>query len=247
MEDAKLQALHDTLSKLRPSGHKGLGSKTQYSWQRQFGEKPQQERHPAAASLPNNALYAKFVPEGTYDPTAVNDGDGRAIKRDFSDTNKVADSANSSSASVTSSARKRRKKERKEEKKEAAKVAKLEAKRQAKIEEKKRVKREAKKRKKEESSPMVMQPTKNDAVVVAIGDAVDEKKKRKRKLEGESGDACETSNSVGCDGDKKNASRDKMKKEKCQESEQPAGESTTPAEKKAKKKKKKKKENSKAT
>jgi hypothetical protein len=126
MEDSKLQALHDTLEKLRP-GRKGLGSKNQYSWQKnQAAGDQQQHRHLAAASLPDNALYANFIPEGTYDPSGVHDGDGRVIKRNFSDAH------DSESTSASSSEKKRRKKRRKEEKKATLKAEKLEAKRKAK-------------------------------------------------------------------------------------------------------------------
>ena len=116
MEDAKLQALHDTLSKLR--GTQGLGSNHQYSWQKNKSGASTEGRHPAAANLPNTALYAYFVPEGTYDPNAVakNDGDGRVIKRDFSDIGKED--------SDDASANKRR---RKEERKEAKKAARIKA------------------------------------------------------------------------------------------------------------------------
>lgn len=120
MEDAKLQKLHDTLSKLR--GHQGLGSQAVYSWQKKSGKT---EPDVVDNGLPKNRLYRDFVKEGTYDPKQkTHDGDGRVIKRDFSDIQ----------AETTKEERKRRKKE-------AAKAAKLELKRQAKLEEKKRLKR----------------------------------------------------------------------------------------------------------
>jgi len=80
MEDSKLQALHDALSQLR--GQKGLGTNSHFSWQR--GANASATRHPAAAKLPNNVLYANFLPEGVYDPNAsrIKDfGDGRIKKQ----------------------------------------------------------------------------------------------------------------------------------------------------------------------
>lgn len=114
MEESKLQALHDSLSKIR--GRKGLGTNgSQFSWQRTTA---------ASSNLPSNALYANFVPEGSYDPQSK--GDGRAVKRDFSDC--IAES----------------KEERKRRRKEEKKAAKLQAKREAKLEEKRRLKAAAK-------------------------------------------------------------------------------------------------------
>jgi len=81
MEESKLQALHDSLSQLRKT--QGLGASAQYSWQRGNASKEETNRH--QHGLPNNALYSNFVPSGTYDPAAPNHGDGRTIKRDFSD------------------------------------------------------------------------------------------------------------------------------------------------------------------
>jgi hypothetical protein len=141
MEDAKLQALHDTLAQLR--GKNGLGTSSQYSWQRTAAGGGAVARHPAAAALPDNMLYANFLPEGVYDPisAAVNDGDGRSIKRDFSDILPMESGTDDAD----------RRKRTKQAKKEAAKAAKLEAKRQAKIEEKKRLKREERERKKDKA------------------------------------------------------------------------------------------------
>lgn len=136
MEEHKLQALHDTLSILR--GHKGLGANSVYSWQKnQAGKGPTLER---TDGLPHNSLYVHFVKEGTYDPNAkVYDGDGRTIKRDFSDSSSRGNAAvgNSSDENDIS---KKSKEQRKAEKKAAAKAAKLAAKRQAKMEEKKKAK-----------------------------------------------------------------------------------------------------------
>jgi hypothetical protein len=149
MEDSKLQALHDALSQLR--GQKGLGTNSQYSWQR--GTSASTTRHPAAAKLPNNALYANFLPEGVYDPNTAqtNDGDGRVIKREFSDAieNESGNSlADVSRTSEGSSEKAQQKAVRKAAKKEAKKAAKL----KAKIEEKKRQKKLARKLLKSQSS-----------------------------------------------------------------------------------------------
>ena len=134
MEDSKLQALHDSLSKLR--GHQGLGSRGAYSWQKKSAS--DSENGPADFGLPANALYANFVPAGTYDPKAghANDGDGRQIKRDFSDIN--------DDSSDDEAAKKRKRKEKR-------KAEKLEAKKQAKLLAKIKAKKEAKKAKKEKS------------------------------------------------------------------------------------------------
>lgn len=110
MEESKLQALHDSLSQIR--GRKGLGTNgSQYSWQRTTVVNSKNN------DLPSNALYAHFVPEGSYDPQAK--GDGRIVKRDFSESSKE---------------------ERKRRRKEEKKAAKLQAKREAKLEEKRRLK-----------------------------------------------------------------------------------------------------------
>ena len=155
MEDAKLQVLHDTLSQIR--GKNGLGTNTQFSWQRGTGATQTATRHPLALHLPDNALYAHFLPEGVYDPASnnIDYGDGRIIKRDFSDAIIDGDVANKSKKrkrKVDSEEKARRKEIRKAEKKAAKKVEKLKAKREAKLEEKKRQKKLEKKIKKEQSS-----------------------------------------------------------------------------------------------
>jgi hypothetical protein len=156
MEDAKLQALHDTLSQIR--GKKGLGTNTHYSWQRGAGA-TQTDRHPAAAHLPDNALYAHFLPEGVYDPNTMrnNFGDGRIVKRDFSDAimddddDDVNDNDRKNKTQklkLDKTEKERQKEIRKAEKKAAKKAEKL----KAKIEEKKRQRKLEKKLKKEQAS-----------------------------------------------------------------------------------------------
>ena len=160
MEDAKLQALHDSLAKLR--GHKGLGSRGAYSWQKNTDQKG-----PVDFGLPANALYANFVPSGTYDPNAkhANDGDGREIKRDFSDIQSCSDS------SADEATKKRKRKEKKKAEKLAAKKkAKLLAKMQA-----KKAAKKAKKEKKEKSA--------SSAIAAPSSENAKQSKKRKRKEE----------------------------------------------------------------
>lgn len=156
MEQSKLQALHDTLAKLRGGHHQGLGTISTsgggsvYSWQKN-GKHQEQEAKKAENlrrkhGLPDNKLYAYFIPEGFYDPNQpTTHGDGRFIKRDFCNLQNDGDENNNrddhTSESETSSQRRQR---RKAEKKQAKIMAKLEAKRLKKIEEKKRLKKEAK-------------------------------------------------------------------------------------------------------
>ena len=158
MEDAKLQALHDTLSQIR--GRKGLGTNSQFSWQRSgAGAATQTEstRHPSAAHLPDNALYAHFLPEGVYDPNsnAIDYGDGRIVKRDFSDA--IMDDKNDGDENRNSKIKRRKtkvdeaektkqKEIRKAEKKAVKKAEKL----KAKLEEKKRQMKLEKKLKKDQ-------------------------------------------------------------------------------------------------
>jgi hypothetical protein len=119
MEEAKVQALHDTLSKLKRSA--GLGVSSHYN----FGKiKTTQVNGETvrADGLPNNPLYFPFVREGTYD------------RSDKGDAARYGDGIDSDSGSD-------RKKKLKEKKKAEKKAAKLEAKRQAKLEEKRRAKK----------------------------------------------------------------------------------------------------------
>ena len=96
MEEVKLQALADSFAK--HGGRKGLGtSGGEYSWSKTNSrneagvEQEQQQKEGRDDGLPDNALYAPFVKEGSYNPSAKgHHGDGRAIKRDFSDMNAAA-------------------------------------------------------------------------------------------------------------------------------------------------------------
>jgi hypothetical protein len=139
MEEHKLQALHDTLSKL--TGRKGLGTSRQYSWQKN-SPKGSPETQPSSS----NPLHVHFHREGEHPQGQPQhgDGDGRRIKRTFDDVE-----SSSSSASGEEKRRKRWEKKQKKEAKKAKKkaeekAAKLEAKRQLKLEEKRQAKRAAK-------------------------------------------------------------------------------------------------------
>ena len=147
MEESKLQALADSLSK--HSGKKGLGTYGgEYSWSKTANS----STTPSARidGLPTNPLYSNFVKEGTYDPskkTPLSHGDGRVIKRDFSDIPAIVDETSSDETSSKKSSKKskeERKAEKKALKKAVKKAAKLEAKKKAKLEEKRRLKKLAK-------------------------------------------------------------------------------------------------------
>lgn len=148
MEDSKLQALHDSISKLT-KGRNGLGTSRVYSWQKQNGIN-NAHYNPEARGLPNNALYSNFVPAGIYDPNSkpANHGDGRYIKRNFDDDDE---------------GKEKTKEERKAEKKAAAKAAKLEAKRQAKLEEKRQLKRKRKSEGEKENETIVGEKKKKNS------------------------------------------------------------------------------------
>ncbi len=158
MEESKVQALHDTLSKLKKTA--GLGVSSHYNFGGKIKTTTVNGKTVRDDGLPNNPLYFPFVREGTYDPSKSNAekyGDGRVIKRNFDDCKPVTPTSEGSSLGDSSDsedeeAKKKRKLEKKERKKAEKKAAKLEAKRQAKIEEKKRAKLEAKKLAKRKSS-----------------------------------------------------------------------------------------------
>lgn len=143
MEEEKLQALADSLS--GHGGRKGLGiSSGQYSWVKTVETSSGKEDR--KDGLPNNQLYSNFVKAGTYDPTSKEaDGDGRLIKRDFSDDPILTDDE---------------KKARKDAKKAAKKKLKMEAKKKLLLEEKRKakkerkaLKKESKKRKRDDETP----------------------------------------------------------------------------------------------
>jgi hypothetical protein len=142
MEESKLQALADSLAK--NGNRKGLGtySSGQYSW----SKASEVEDAARADGLPDNALYNNFVKAGEYNAnqkTPTNHGDGRAIKRDFSDLPVLVEDGSDGQPKT---------KKTKEEKKAAKKAAKLQAKIQAKLEEKRRIKKLAKAKAKAEKS-----------------------------------------------------------------------------------------------
>ena len=145
MEESKVQALHDTLSKLKRSA--GLGVSSHYNFGGKCKTKEVNGQIVREDGLPSNPLYHGFVREGTYDPKASDAakyGDGREIKRNFDDCKGLVSSSSGSEDNNDKSTKKKLKKEAKKQAKLEAKLqAKLEAKRQAKIEEKRRAKLEA--------------------------------------------------------------------------------------------------------
>lgn len=199
MEDSKLLALHESLSKLRKSA--GLGVSSRYSWQKADTNESNFTTAEDGTTirkdgLPVNPLYNNFVKEGSYDPTKLDHGDGRAIKRDFSDSAAlISDSGNSTSdgddASLDSDARRKKKKlrkeKRKEDKKAAKKAAKLEAKRQAKLEEKKRMKKEAKRKLREAQASLTEEEchpkkkSKKSVDKISIPDASEKAEKKSKQ------------------------------------------------------------------
>jgi hypothetical protein len=152
MEDHKLQALHDTLSKLR--GRHGLGTSSLYSWQNNSSQAAAAKAPPSGSG--GNPLQAHFHREGEHPHRSLarGDGDGRAIKRNFDDleesnrSSPIGDDGRKGKkkrkASDKNDKKKMSKEEKKMEKKAALKAAKLEMKRQAKLEEKRREKQAAK-------------------------------------------------------------------------------------------------------
>eukprot|EP00539_Tryblionella_compressa_P005978 CAMPEP_0178766646 /NCGR_PEP_ID=MMETSP0744-20121128/19182_1 /TAXON_ID=913974 /ORGANISM="Nitzschia punctata, Strain CCMP561" /LENGTH=304 /DNA_ID=CAMNT_0020422395 /DNA_START=18 /DNA_END=933 /DNA_ORIENTATION=+ len=176
MEETKLQALADSLSK--HGGRRGLGTYSgAYSWTKTQKTSSAPNTAPERTDgLPNNALYANFVREGTYDPNVkAEDGDGRVIKRDFSDSLELVATQNeSSSSSSLSGASNNKKADEKAKRKAAKKAAKLEAKRQAKLEEKRKKKRAEKERLMKEQSKVVSEKPET-------GTTKEDKKKSKKK------------------------------------------------------------------
>jgi hypothetical protein len=197
MEEAKVQALHDTLSKLKKSA--GLGVSSHYN----FGKIKTTEvdgKVVRADGLPSNQLYFPFVREGTYDKEksdASRYGDGRVIKRNFDDCNSDGSSNSSNSHD--------KKKLAKEKKKAKKKAAKLEAKRQAKLDEKRKAKIEEKKR------AILNNEMSKNAVVTG-----DKKKSKKRKVSEDGSDAEKKKSKKSKK--KKNGDMDESKKKKSKKS-----------------------------
>jgi len=166
MEETKLQALHDSLSKL--TGRQGLGLAGQYSWQK----KNKDQANKVYYGLPTNSLYANFVPEGALyskdgsKPAPKQDGDGRFIKLNFSDNENSSGEDKDGKAKFS-------KEERKSMKKAKAKAEKLKAKKQAKLE----VKRLAKK---QEITELVEEEKMEDCES-SIEHKAEKKKKDKRE------------------------------------------------------------------
>ena len=159
MEEQKIQALHDTLAKLKKTA--GLGVASHYN----FGKIQTKQVNGQTVredGLPNNPLYFPFVKEGTFDASTADAkkfGDGRAIKRNFDDCKSnanvdVDDGSESSNSSSDKKSKKKRKKEAKEKKQAEKKALKLEEKRQAKLEAKRQAKLEEKRREKLQSEKL---------------------------------------------------------------------------------------------
>ena len=194
MEESKLQALADSLSK--NGNRKGLGtnrSPGQYSWSvKQPSTSAATDAAERTDGLPNNALYTHFVKAGEYDPTqkttsTMNHGDGRVIKRDFSDLLPILVSEDGSDGQPA-------KKMSKEEKKAAKKAAKLEAKRQAKLEEKRQMKKLAKEKSISKCSSLVQETSieqgtkkssqkrkRSDEEKLEMGAVIKDKKQKSKK------------------------------------------------------------------
>ena len=228
MEDHKLQALHDTLSKLR--GRHGLGTSSLYSWQRNSSQGAAAKTPPSGSG--GNPLHAHYHREGEHPHRSLarGGGDGRVIKRDFKDLDEpdrsspVGDDGRKGKKKRRNEEdeeegdnnnKKKSKEEKKREKKAARKAAKLEMKRQAKLEEKRREKRAAKS--KQESSPL----DKSAEAVEVSGTTV--AKSQPTSLGGDRPRSKEKKRKEG----KKKSERKEKKRQRPEE--QSAGESSSPA------------------
>ena len=144
MEEHKVQALHDTLAKLKKSAGLGVASHCNFGHVKTKQVDGQTVREDG---LPNNPLYFPFVKEGTYDPTANGAskfGNGKRIKRNFDDCKSDSDEETKKINASEKSKTKRKREDAKEKKKAEKRALKIEAKRQAKLEAKKQLKLEAK-------------------------------------------------------------------------------------------------------
>lgn len=219
MEESKLQALHDSLSKLT-AGRQGLGRAAQYSWQKK-------KKHQNASQdygLPSNALYANFVPEGAlYNPQdaasgQTDFGDGRYIKRNFSDDensdDEIANKKQKKSPKLS-------KEERKALKKQKAKEAKLQAKKEAKLQ----AKRLAKKQQQQQTSMEEESTTVNQSQTASTittessspsiaKESKKSKKDKKRKKEQASSTDSKKRKRTEDTSDKQSFSKKKSKKDK---------------------------------
>uniref|UniRef100_A0A7S2KF97 Uncharacterized protein n=1 Tax=Leptocylindrus danicus TaxID=163516 RepID=A0A7S2KF97_9STRA len=173
MNEAQAQAFHDTISKLKPKGRKGLGS---------HAANFSNNTDAIDNGLPKNGLYANFVREMGDDFEYNEYGDGRTIKRNFDDCGD-----NLLVGDEIYGGKKKEKKLSKEERKAAKKAAKMEAKRQIKLEEKRRLKREAK------AKVKVLEEERKDVEKMCRSSKNEEeennKKKKKRKRDEESNES----------------------------------------------------------
>lgn len=240
MEEHKVQALHDTLAKLKKSA--GLGVASQYS----FGNiktKQVDGQTVREDGLPSNPLYFPFVKEGLYDPTATGAGkfgNGKVIKRNFDDCKSGSDDEKDNMTASKKSKKKRKSEDGKEKKKAEKRLLKIEAKRQAKLEAKRQQKLEAKRQAKREEKKLARMntehhsnTTKKTAEKHIVGEDMDKKsiKKKEKKRKRENG---YDDGTVEKD---ENISKQKAPKNIEANNKKP---STVPSEKDEKKKKKKK-------
>lgn len=208
MEDSKLLALHDDLSKYQNKKKSGLGVSNAYNF---AGSKNKQSSDSTATTvredgLPNNSLYVNFLRQGTYDPTKDDTtaniyGDGRVIKRNFDDCiTEISVSSNSDDDENSVGKKKKitkeeRKEQKKEEKKAKKKAAKLEAKKQAKIEAKLAARKQRANAKGDEIPSAT---TNNDDTAdekIDSSSSASKKKSKKRKKSNDDEKDCESSTS----------------------------------------------------
>lgn len=240
MEEQKVQALHDTLAKLKKS--QGLGIASHYNFGGKIKTKEVNGQTVREDGLPSNPLYFPFVREGSYDrnaSTAAKYGDGREIKRDFEDckgSHLVSDEGASQQGG------KKGKKASKEQRKAEKKAAKLEAKRQTKLEEKRRAKIEAKKLEKQQKKKGAEDEDGGSATkAVADDNGIKEKdsdKKKKSKKDKKKRSRDEEAKEATTTNDDVESNEDAPKKKKVKEVDTAA---STSSSKKAKKEKKKSK------
>merc|ERR1712194_235962 len=202
MEDSKLLALHDDLSKYQNKKKSGLGVSNAYNF---AGSKNKQSSDLTATTvredgLPNNSLYVNFLRQGTYDPTKDDTtanvyGDGRVIKRNFDDCITEISVSSNSDDDENSVGKKKKitKEERKEQKKAKKKAAKLEAKKQAKIEAKLAARKQRANAKGDEIPSAT---TNNDDTAdekIDSSSSASKKKSKKRKKSNDDDKDCESS------------------------------------------------------
>eukprot|EP00587_Corethron_hystrix_P012763 CAMPEP_0113320542 /NCGR_PEP_ID=MMETSP0010_2-20120614/14323_1 /TAXON_ID=216773 ORGANISM="Corethron hystrix, Strain 308" /NCGR_SAMPLE_ID=MMETSP0010_2 /ASSEMBLY_ACC=CAM_ASM_000155 /LENGTH=169 /DNA_ID=CAMNT_0000178373 /DNA_START=320 /DNA_END=826 /DNA_ORIENTATION=+ /assembly_acc=CAM_ASM_000155 len=130
MEESQLQALHDAVAKLKPSGRRGLGSNASARYVKGH---PVNDKGERKDGLPNNPLYSNFVKEGDMrvdEKLTGLDGDSRMVKKNFDD---IVDVFHDDEVPAEKKKRKMTREEKKAAKLAAKKARKMEEKRAAKI------------------------------------------------------------------------------------------------------------------